>query len=464
MKRRTFGLMASSSLLAFSGTQRRAFAEAPDPSLLSGTLTPLGAERAGNAAGTIPAWTGGLTAVPPGFNWDSTSEAPPDFFAADAMLYEVNASNMAQYAALLSDGVQALIQKRGFSLQVYPTRRTASAPQAVYEATASGVGKAQPETGGYRFGFSGVTGGIPFPIPDSDPLIAGAQVVWNHQLRWGGVYTTSTNAIYTVQDGQVTLATGSRSQIYYPFYDPSVTPENYKGYYNMIRAEVFAPSVSAGGELLAMTPNDSGRVGGEKAWQVLAGQGRVRQAPEVEYDTPSSYANGTANYDETYGFNGPMDRYDWRLLGKKEMLIPYNNNKLLHTDAAAAHLQNFIDPAVVRWELHRVWVVEATLHPGERNVLARRRLYLDEDTWMAGIVDSWDGNNNLQRHTNLVNQAYPNLPGVFYLNAFVYDVQSNNYVSYSGQWGNAPYNTPFSFAPIPMSQYNPTEMAASASY
>ena len=35
---------------------------------LGKNLTPLGAEKAGNTAGTIPAWDGGLTKPPEGFN------------------------------------------------------------------------------------------------------------------------------------------------------------------------------------------------------------------------------------------------------------------------------------------------------------------------------------------------------------------------------------------------------------
>ena len=196
----------------------------------------------------------------------------------------------------------------------------------------------------------------------------------------------------------------------------------------------------------------------------MAGQGRVRKSPEASYDTPSSYADGIVNYDEYYGFNGAMDRYDWKLIEKKEMLIPYNNNKIFQTNSEAACLSNFFDPKVTRWELHRVWVVEATLHPGERNVLAKRRFYVDEDTWQIGVVDAWDANGNIVRHSYLPNAVFPNVPTVIQSNLIAYNPQTGNYITNQGSYGNPPYNRPWVFTPIPPDIFDPSEMAAAASY
>lgn len=101
MKRRDFGLLAGTSLTsAARALPAAAQSAAPDPNLLKTTLTPMGAERAGNADGSIPEWTGGLVSPP----------LPPDqpvavhLFEDEQPLYTVNASNMAQYTALLSEG------------------------------------------------------------------------------------------------------------------------------------------------------------------------------------------------------------------------------------------------------------------------------------------------------------------------------------------------------------------------
>ena len=35
------------------------------------------------------------------------------------------------------------------------------------------------------------------------------------------------------------------------------------------------------------------------------------------------------SFDELNVFSGRLDRFDWKLLGKKEILIPYNSNRSL---------------------------------------------------------------------------------------------------------------------------------------
>ena len=471
MKRRRFSLLAGSSLGALSFmsvASRKAFAQTADAAQLQSELTPFGAERAGNAAGTIPAWTGGMTAIPAGISWDPQRSLPPDFFASDAMLYEVNQSNMAQHEALLTDGVKHLIQVQGLSLQVYPTHRTAAAPQWVYDNTAKNVTRAQLNPNGGRLGFTGAYGGIPFPIPDvSNPLNAGAQIVWNHEARWCGSYENIGAAGFVVIGGVTSLAQASHADFIYPFYQEDGSPDSYDGWLYQVGGSdgsiQFAPANAAGQGTVAYQSSNP-IVQPNIVWQLLSGQGRVRKAPEVQYDTPSSYLDGECNFDELFGFNGALDQYDWKYLGKKEMLIPYNNNKLFNTPSRVAHTPKFINPDALRWELHRVWVVEATLHPGKRNVLARRRLYVDEDTWTVAIVDSWDGAGNLFRHSQVYNGNFPNLPGTILINNVVYNLQSTNYVSTQGPWIDAPYNTPWTFNVVPPSYFNPQTMAAAANY
>ncbi len=465
MKRRTFGLMAGTSMAALMGPMRRSFADTPDASLLQTTLTPFGSERAGNAAGTIPAWTGGLTAIPPGFeSWDPNKTLPPDFFASDAMLYEVNASNMAQYSDLISEGIQALIQKQGFSLKVYPTHRTQALPQWVMDNIVLNLTRTTPQSGEYRLGFNGAYGGVPFPIPSSDPSEAGAQIIWNNEARWNASYLHQCVCSYTVSNGLPIQVNGERDIFRNEYYLPGGSPETYSGYfYTVAGPGQFAPATVAGGQIISK--NSSNPVKHPNiTWQLLAGQGRVRKAPEVLYDTPSSYADGIINYDEYFGFNGPLDKYDWKLLGKKEMLIPYNNNKVFTGIGPALHKPKFFDPEYVRWELHRVWEVEATLHPGERNVLARRRFYVDEDDWTVHVTDAWDANGNIARTQTLFNANFPNLPGTIFMNSIGYNLQTGNYVSLQGSYADAPYNTPWTFQPVPDSVFLPQAMAAAASY
>ncbi len=60
----------------------------------------------------------------------------------------------------------------------------------------------------------------------------------------------------------------------------------------------------------------------------LPGQRRVKAAPDVAYDTPNPGTAGATTYDDAFMFNGAMDRYDFKLIGKKEMYVPYNAYKL----------------------------------------------------------------------------------------------------------------------------------------
>ena len=467
MKRRNFGLFAGTSTLALLAGEKFASAQTamPDASLLTTTLTPLGAERAGNAAGTIPAWTGGLTAIPAGFDWDPDKTQPPDFFASDAMLYEVNAANLAQYAHLVTEGVQTLIQKQGYFLQVYPTRRTAAAPQWVYDHTAANVGRAKLNPAGGRLGFLGGYGGPPFPIPSIDtPIDAGAQIIWNHGARWNGEHWQFRSASFAVQDGGLPiLSNGAYTRAVYPYYSQAGGPENFDGLFYKLAATSYAPSNLVGNEIVYYDPTnpyDQPVI----TWQLLAGQGRVRKAPEVAYDTPDQYAGGICGYDENSGFSGSLEKYDFKYIGKAEMLIPYNNNALLHLTSFEAHQPRFLNAKSTRWELHRVWVVEATLHPGERNVLPRRRFYVDEDTWIIGITDAWDANNDIYHLVTNVDALYPNVPGRVYSNSFIYNLQTGNYCSIQGSYVDPPYGGPMTFNPVPESNFDPQEMAASASY
>ena len=143
-------------------------------------LTPVGAKRDGNAAGTIPAWTGGLTEAPANY---SPQFHETDPFADDQPLFTIDAGNAAKYADNLSPGQRALLEQypETWRLHVYPSRRTAAYPQFVYDALAANAGSAQLITEG-RGGVNGSDITSPFPQPEN-----GLEVIWNHNLRWRGI-------------------------------------------------------------------------------------------------------------------------------------------------------------------------------------------------------------------------------------------------------------------------------------
>ncbi len=460
MRRRSLGLMAGASAAALKLGMPRAYAAA-DPSLLTTTLTPLGSERAGNADGSIPAWTGGYSTLPDGWQ---VGQAMPNFFSDEQPVVVVDASNMAEHADRLSEGTMSMMKKYGFSIKVYPTHRTACAPQWVYDNIALNVTRAQPAARGISWGFENAYGGIPFPIPDtSDPLMAGAQIIWNHNSKWWGYSFKSAPYGIVINNGNPVISNYSVQQQKNPYYNVNGTLATYNGLISKMIAEQLAPPNIRGQQIDSWIYSDPS-IHPEDVWEVLQGQGRIRKAPEVSYDTPSQFADGVLNYDEYYGFNNSLQKYLWKYITKKEMYIPYNCNAFANAPWQQSLGPHFIDPDLVRWELHRVWQVEATLAPGDRNVLARRMLYCDEDTYQIAFTDAWDANNTLFHVNHCYQWCRPDMPGSAFLNNAVYNMQTDDYATTSGPMNEQAHPSVFFNLDFPDTDFNPTVMTANSQY
>ncbi len=462
MNRRNFGLLAGSSMITLKFGHASA-QTTKDLSLLKTTLTPFGAERAGNADGSIPVWTGGYTTIPAGWQ---PGDYMPDFFANEEPVVTVNASNIAQHADRLSDGVMAMMKEYGFSIKVYPTHRTSAAPQSIYDNIASNMSTASLNPAGGRFGFLNAFGGVPFPIPDlHDPSVAGAQIIWNTNSKWVGYAHSSNSYIYVVNSGQPAVLSAKTVQKFdFPYYKKDGSLATYDGILFRLSDTFVAPSNLIGSQDLAWYKSNP-YADPNQAWILLPGQARVRKAPELQFDTPDAYADGICNYDDSgTGFSGSLVKYDWKYLGKKEMYIPYNNNGMCLLPAEQVHLAHFLDPNAVRWELHRVWVVEATLHPGERNVLARRKFYVDEDTWQIGLADCWDANNNIYHISMCYNFLRPEVPGLIYGTSSVTNMQTGDYCTPGNPWNEKAHPTIRFYDSLPESTFDPENMAAAAQY
>lgn len=393
--RTTLPLALTMALLA-SGA--RAGVDAAQAERLKQDLTPFGAERAGNADGSIPPWEGGYTTPLP--------DPRTDPFAADKPLYQINAQNMGEYATQLSEGTRALLQKYpdSFHLDVYPTRRTASAPQWVYDNTYANATRGQLEGDDVR----GAFGGVPFPIPQS-----GTEVMWNHLLRWQGVALQRSPSQYqATANGKLVKITDITSDYQYPFYYQDGSPETFydSGEFSKLRLLTRAPAIRAGDAIVGIENLDQDKT---QVWLYLTGQRRVRKLPNPCCDTPDPSTGGITSVDEAYGFFGRLDRYDWKLVGKQEMFIPYNNNRIFGAatdeDVMAPH---HVKPAYMRWEKHRVWVIDATLRAGKRHQAPRSRYYCDEDTWICTLGERWDGHGQLWKMTWVAPVVAPDMPAL----------------------------------------------------
>lgn len=408
-------LWAALATVLMGAQGAHAAVSADEAAKLKSTLTPLGAEKAGNKDGSIPPWEGGITKPLPG---KQMGDIPTEIFTDEKPRFQVTAKNMTEHAALLSDGTKALLQKYpdSFRLDVYPTHRTAAAPQRVYDNVAKNATRCETRDGGYSI--SGCIGGTPFPIPKD-----GVEVMWNFLMRVEApsIEYRFKNIVGNA-DGSHTLATRNEIAFQYPQYYEDATPENWSGEYAMFRFNTLEPPFKAGESLVIRDSIDQKNA--RQAWQYLVGQRRVRRAPTVSYDTPDFVASGANYFDEVQGFFGSLDRFEWKLIGKQEMLIPYNNNGLIGAKLGDAIARNHLNPDHVRWEKHRVWVVEATVASGKRHAVPKRRYYLDEDTWLIALVDGYDAEDKLWRTTQVTPFVVPSIPATLMKTATVFNLQA----------------------------------------
>ncbi|MDH4580738.1 DUF1329 domain-containing protein [Pseudomonas sp. BN415] len=353
-------------------------------------LTPMGAERAGNADGTIPEWTGGLPTNIGGVDERGFRE---NIFKDEKPLFTIDASNYAQYKDKLSVGQQAMFNRypQTFKMNVYPTHRTLALTDDIYAETKKNATATQLTADG--FGIQNYFRGVAFPIPQS-----GAELIWNHLARpMGSGYRRQTITAVPEANGRYTPnAMLQELQIasYLTDYG-KLENKNLSGFYKLRN---ISPAIYAGN--VFVTHDSFNPVAAPRsAWSYNAGQRRVRRAPQIAYDGPSSTGGSQHTADNFTMFNGAIDRYDWKIVGKREMYIPYNNYaledpKLKYDDIVKP---GHLNPEYVRYERHRVWVLEATLREGQRHMYAKREIYIDEDSWAISLVDHYDSRGNFWR-------------------------------------------------------------------
>ncbi|MBU2072631.1 MAG: DUF1329 domain-containing protein [Gammaproteobacteria bacterium] len=391
---------------------------------LGNDLTPLGAEKAANADGSIPAWTGGITAAPAGYTPGMHHLNP---FADDKVLFTIDKSNVEQYKSLLSPGQINLFElyPDTFKMNVYQTRRTASYPQYVYDATKNIATQAELVEGGN--GIINAAIGVPFPIPQN-----GLEAIWNHLLRYRGVAASRNGGQAAPTATGAYTVIGFDEQIMFKYSEPNATAEALTAENILFRFKqgVTSPARLAGTALLVHETMDQVKTP-RQAWTYNTGQRRVRRAPNVAYDAPGTASDGLRTTDDFDMFNGSPDRYNWQLKGKQEMYIAYNDYKLHSNDVKYADLlqAGHINPDYVRWEKHRVWVVEATLKDGTRHVYGKRVFYIDEDSWQIHVADLYDNRMELYRVAFAHGLNYYEVPTHWSTLEVYHDLNSRRYIA-----------------------------------
>ena len=380
-------------------------------------LTPVGAEKLGNGA-DIPAWRGGLAL--------DASHQPGDFhadpFAADAPLFRISAANIDQHEKRLSEGQKALLRRfPEMFFEVYPSRRSASYPDYVYDGIRTNATRA--ELMKYGSGVRGATMSSPFPIPEN-----GLQVLWNHTLRFRGqsfTYSGYTASITASGDRAETLRD---YQYFFAYSEPGMEPEDLDNKIFYLKRKTLAPANLAGRITLVHETLDQVR-SPRKSWVYVPGQRRLRRTPDLAYDTADVNTNSIRTIDQVDMFNGAPDYYDWKLVGKQEMYIPYNAYKvhqgeLLNDDILLDH---HLNSALLRYEAHRVWVLEATLRVGFDHRYAKRRYYVDEDSWSIIYAEEYDDQGELLQVTEAHPINFYDVQLVYPTLEVTYDLENSRY-------------------------------------
>jgi hypothetical protein len=407
--------------LSLLATSVMAAVPAAEADKLGKSLTPMGAEMAGNADGSIPAWK---PMAKNAGNVDSKGFLS-DPYASEKPLFTITAQNVDQYKEKLAPGQYAMFKRypETFKMPVYPSHRGATVPDAVFTSIKKNATATNLVSGGN--GLENFETAVPFPIPKT-----GVEVIWNHITRYRGGSVTRLVTQATPQPN------GSYSLVY--FQDQFVFRDKMKDYDaanpgNILfyfKQKVTAPARLAGGVLLVHETLDQVKEP-RSAWVYNAGQRRVRRAPQVSYDGPGTAADGLRTSDNLDMYNGAPDRYDWKLEGKKEMYIASDSYKLDSPQLKYADIikAGHINQDLTRYELRRVWHVVATLKEGQRHIYAKRDFYIDEDTWQAAVIDHYDGRNQLWRVAEAHAQNYYNVEVPWYTLETLYDLQSGRYLA-----------------------------------
>ncbi|MCU1752769.1 DUF1329 domain-containing protein [Pseudomonas sp. 6D_7.1_Bac1] len=429
--------LLAASLIMTLAIDAQASVSSQDAARLGTSLTLVGAEKAGNADGSIPAYNGGLTTAPASFKTGDSMR--PDPFASEKPLLVINGKNVDQYKGMLT-ATTAELAKRfpSYRIDVYPTHRTAALPQAVLNNSRKNATAAKSLEGGLAI--DNALPGVPFPIPQS-----GAEAMWNFLLRYQGVNINSKYDSWSVDSAGVpSLAVTGEAFISFPIYENLSKPINNSDIYYQMKLSYTGPARRAGESIMLKDAANPVQQPG-RAWQYLPGQRRVKQISILAYDTPNP---GTAH---------ALELYDWTLVGKQEMIVPYNTYKLTYVrDPKSLTTPNHIAPDFVRWEKHRVWVVEGNLKAGAQHIYQKRRFYLDEDSWAALASDQYDASGQLYRGSfAFLSQSYDQqVPDATPFMTYDLARGSYNINGVVGPHGGIKY-----IEPLSMAQWSPESMA-----
>lgn len=417
-------ILVAAAAAAFLATSAYGAVSADEAAALGNTLTPMGAEKAANKGGTIPAWTGGLTTPVAGFK---TGGHYPDPYGDDKVLFTIDGTNMDKYKDNLSPGQMALLKRYpNWKMKVYPTHRSAGYPQGIYDETAANATKVKLVESGN--GFTGTSGGTPFPIPKS-----GLEVIWNHITSYkGDTYRTSWSQAPVTAGGDYNLVNFDY-EYDFVYSNQKKRPEEREPNLLFYFLQLIKQPPRLAGSVLLVHEFADQVAQPRKAWTYNPGQRRVRLAPSVSYDNPGTAADGLRTNDDFFMYNGATDRYDWKIVGKRELYVPYNSYVINGPSLKVRDVlkAGHVNPDPARYELHRVWELEANLKAGTSHLYKKRVFFVDEDSWIILVQDKYDNRDQLWRVDEQHTTQYYDVPFLAAGLEVKHDLQSGRYLALS---------------------------------
>ncbi len=197
----------------------------------------------------------------------------------------------------------------------------------------------------------------------------------------------------------------------------------------MFKQTILSPPRVAGTIVLGSMNYDY-IIGKLNAWMYSPGQRRVRKAPEFGFDAPGSASDGITTVDEYGIYSGSPERYDWKIIEKKELYVPYNNYKINNSKVKYKHIikPGHLDQNLTRYELHRMWVLEGSLKKNMRHLYKKRIFYIDEDSSSIVLVDTYDKRDQLWRVTISNPWIDYEVPMIYFHPIAYHDLQSRRYL------------------------------------
>ncbi len=403
-------LFSSSSFAKVSATEAQR---------LGKNLTPIGAQKSGNASGSIPAWTGGIKTPPEDY---VQGQFHADPFANEKIQITINSKNWKKHKKWLTLGQIALLKKYpSYAIHVYPSHRSAAYPDYVYDAIKQNATTAELQK--YGTGVTNTIMSSPFPIPQN-----GAEALWNHILRYRGLRWEGTSSTLATSPSGAQMLSTQENKYYFAYSEPGITLDEIDNKIFYLKRKIIAPAKLSGQMTLVHETLDQ-VLSPRKAWVYLPGQRRVKRSPNLTYDTLDGNSNDMRTLDQVDMFNGAPVLYDWNLLGKTEKYIPYNAYRLHKGGLAVEDLttENHIEAKFARYEPHRVWVIEAKLRTGMKHLYYKRLYYLDEDSWQIILSEDYDKEGKLVQYSESHTINYYEIPMIFSTLAVNYDLDKGGY-------------------------------------